>query len=325
MPANTATAQSTGTHQATTPPGAAGRVDTQALMRIRNLELRARIVVEGFLSGLHRSPYHGFSVEFTEYRAYTPGDDPRYIDWKVLARSDRAYVKKFEDETNLRCHLLVDRSRSMEFGTVGYAKAEYAITLAATLAHFLAHQGDAVGLVSFDEAVREYLPARARGGHLRQILHALEKPSGGNSTDLIAPLEHVARLVRKRGLLVLISDFLAPLEKLEPSLAMLAASGHEVAIFQVFDPAETTLDFPSSTMFEDLESARVMHADPATARAGYVERFNAHAAALAELCARHGISRTRLLTSDPLDIALLEFLRRKKKAGAGRRASGGAP
>ena len=139
-------------------------IDPASLMRIKSLELRARVVVEGLWRGLHRSPYHGFSVEFTEYRQYTKGDDPRYIDWKVAARTDRHYIKKFEDETNLRCHLLVDRSRSMEFGTVGYSKAEYAVTLAATLAHFLARQGDAVGLLSFDETVREYLPARARNG-----------------------------------------------------------------------------------------------------------------------------------------------------------------
>lgn len=308
------------------PRSGSGFVDPQALMRIRSLELRARVVVEGFLSGLHRSPYHGFSVEFTEYRPYSPGDDPRFLDWKVLARSDRTFIKKFEDETNLRCHLLVDRSRSMEFGSVGYSKAEYAVTLAATLAHFLSHQGDAVGLLSFDEAVREYLPARARNGHLRQIMLALEKPAGGRSTDLVAPLEQMARLVRKRGMLVLISDFLAPIDRLESSLATLAAAGHEAAIFQVLDPVETTLDFPSSTMFEDMESARTLYADPAAARAGYVARFNAHTVALRGLCGRNGIAFMRLLTSQPLDLALLEFLRaRRKSARGGRRAAGGAP
>lgn len=303
--------------------GATGRVDAQVLMRIRSLELRARIVVEGFLSGLHRSPFHGFSVEFTEYRPYTQGDDPRYLDWKVLARSDRTYIKKFEDETNLRCHLVVDRSRSMEFGTVGYSKSDYAITLAATLAHFLAHQGDAVGLVAFDEKVREYLPARSRSGHLRQILLALEKPAGGRSTDLIAPLEQVTRLVRKRGLLVVVSDFLAPLDRLEPSLAALTASGHEVAVFQVVDPAEITLDFPSSAMFEDMETARTLHADPVAARRAYVERFAAHALALQSACARQGISFSRIATSEPLDLALFEFLQRRKRTVRGRRVAGG--
>src|ERR1035437_426980 len=136
--------------------GASSLIDPKALMSIRNLELRARVVVEGFWTGLHRSPYHGFSVEFTEYRQYTPGDDPRYLDWRLFARSDRFYIKKFEDETNLRCHLVVDQSRSMAFGSGGYTKADYANTLAATLAYFLSLQGDAVGLLTFDEAVRDY-------------------------------------------------------------------------------------------------------------------------------------------------------------------------
>ncbi len=157
-------------------------------MRIRNLEFRARVVVEGFWSGLHRSPYHGFSVEFTEYRQYSPGDDPRYLDWRVFARSDRYFLKRFEDETNLRCHLVADQSRSMTFGSPGYTKAEYAATLAATLAYFLHHQGDAVGLLTFDDQVRDYLPARHRLGHLRRLMLALEEPAAGSGTDLVTPL-----------------------------------------------------------------------------------------------------------------------------------------
>src|SRR5580698_1362110 len=180
--------------------------DPAALMAVRNLELRARMVVEGFWHGLHRSPYHGFSVEFTEYRAYSPGDDPRYLDWKLVGRTDRYFIKKFEDETNLRCHLLVDSSRSMTFGTRGYTKADYARTLAATLGYFLAQQGDATGLLTFDERVREYLPARHRPGHLRHLMLALEKPATGSATDLAAPLRRIAELTQKRGLIVLISD-----------------------------------------------------------------------------------------------------------------------
>ena len=159
-------------------------IDPKALMAIANLELRARLVVEGFWNGLHRSPFHGFSVEFTEYRQYSPGDDPRYLDWRLFARSDRFYIKKFEDETNLRCHLLVDNSRSMAYGSLAYTKAHYANTLAATLAYFLHQQGDAVGLLSFDEQIREYLPARNRPGHLRHLMLALEKPAAGRGTDL---------------------------------------------------------------------------------------------------------------------------------------------
>src|SRR5436189_4045757 len=148
-----------------TPSRPASFIDPAALMRIKNLELRAKVVVDGFLSGLHKSPVHGFSVEFTEYRQYSPGDDLRYLDWRLYARSDRYYIKKFEDETNLRCFLLVDNSRSMTYGSLPWTKAQYAHTLAATLAYFLNRQGDAVGLLTFDEIIREYLPARNRPGH----------------------------------------------------------------------------------------------------------------------------------------------------------------
>src|SRR5437660_3665035 len=190
-------------------------IDPQTLMSIKNLELRARVVVEGSWHGLHRSPYHGFSVEFTEYRQYSPGDDPRYLDWRLYARTDRYYIKKFEDETNLRCHLLVDNSRSMGFGSLPYTKAQYANTLAGTLAYFLYLQGDAVGLLTFDEQVRDYLPARHRAGHLRHLMLALEKPASGQGTNLAPPLKRMADLVRKRGVIVLLSDFLAPIERLE--------------------------------------------------------------------------------------------------------------
>lgn len=149
---------------------AASYIDPAALMRVKSLELRARMVMEGFWKGLHRSPYHGFSVEFSEYRPYTRGDDPRFIDWKVMARSDRAFIKKFEDETNLRAHLLVDRSKSMGYGSGEYSKSDYSVTLAATLGFFLMGQNDAVGLTTFDEKVDQHIPARNRPGQLRRIM-----------------------------------------------------------------------------------------------------------------------------------------------------------
>src|SRR5882762_5696417 len=193
-------------------------IDPKTLMSIRNLELRARVVVEGFWNGLHRSPYHGFSVEFSEYRQYTAGDDPRYLDWRVFARSDRYFIKKFEDETNLRCYLLADNSRSMAYGSQGYTKSQYAATLAATLAYFLYLQGDAVGLLTFDEGIREYLPARHRTGHLRHLMLGLEQPAAGQTTNLGPPLKRIVEIVRKRSLIILLSDFLAPIERLEPDL-----------------------------------------------------------------------------------------------------------
>ena len=290
-------------------------IDPKALMTIRSLELRARAVVEGFWSGLHRSPYHGFSVEFTEYRQYTPGDDPRYLDWRVFARTDRYFIKKYEDETNLRCHVLADQSRSMDYGSRGYTKAQYAATLAATLAHFLHLQGDAVGLLTFDDQVRDFLPARHRAGHLRQLMHTLEKPAAGRATNLSAPLERITALVRRRGLVTFISDFLAPLDQLERNLLALSACGHEISVFQVLDPAELNLGLEQPALFEDVESGRTLYLDPAAARADYMKKIAAHCEALAAISRKLGIGYHRLMTDQPLEIALFEFLQERMKRG----------
>lgn len=307
-----------------TPAFSSGKlIDPQALMTIRSLELRARAVVEGFWNGLHRSPYHGFSVEFTEYRQYSPGDDPRYLDWRVFARSDRYFIKKFEDETNLRCHLLVDQSRSMDYGSRNYSKAQYASTLAATLAYFLHLQGDATGLLTFDEAVREYLPARHRAGHLRQLMFALEKPAQGKSTNLSSPIERIATLVRKRGMIVMLSDFLAPLDRLEKNLIALTAGGHEVSIFQVLDPVELNLGLEGATLFEDIESQRQIYIDPAAAREAYVKKLDAHCEALKAICRKLGISHHLLGTNQPMEIALFEFLQARMRRGRQVRRAGG--
>ncbi|MCC6235332.1 MAG: DUF58 domain-containing protein [Verrucomicrobiales bacterium] len=293
-------------------------------MALRNLEWRARVVVEGFWSGMHRSPYHGFSVEFTEYREYTPGDDLRYLDWRLLGRSDRHFIKRFEDETNLRCHLLVDRSRSMDFGSTGYTKAAYAATLAASMAYLLHGQGDATGLLTFDETVRDYLPARHRRTHLRRLLLALEAASGGRDTDLVAPLQRAAEIIRKRGVVVLISDLLAPVDRLERSLQVLAAMGHEVTLFQVLDPVELTLNLAQAGWLEDVETGRLLYVDPEQARARYRERFEEHTAHVRRMCERLGILLHRLSTDQPLEVALAAFLRdRSRMPRAVRRARGG--
>ena len=311
------------------PDFARSLIDPKTLMSIRNLELRARMVVEGFWAGLHRSPYHGFSVEFTEYRPYTPGDDLRYLDWRVLARSDRYFLKRFEDETNLRCHVIADQSRSMTYGSLGFTKAEYATTLAATLAYFLHLQGDAVGLLTFDEQVRDYLPARHRLSHLRQLMIALEKPAAGRVTDLAAPLQRAAEIVRKRGLLVLLSDFLAPMELLEPALIRLAACGHEIVVFHILDPAEVAFEFKVPTMFEDAESGQALMIDPVAARVGYQRRFDEHCAAVRGLVQHAGGSYSRLVTNQPLELALLDFFRgrsrRRRTVRRTHRGAGGSP
>lgn len=284
-------------------------------MRIRSLEMRARVVVEGFYHGLHRSPFHGFSVEFSEYRQYSPGDDPRYLDWRLYARSDRYYLKRFEDETNLRCHLLVDASRSMGYGSLSFTKMDYARTAAATIAYFLALQGDAVGLLTFGERIAESLPARYRPGHLHRIMLALEQAASGTATDLAAPLEEIARTVTKRGLIVLISDLLAPLDSLEARLGSLRSRGHEVIVLRVLDPAELAFDFDGPALFEDLESGRDVYVDPGAARAAYLGRFGEHARAIEEVCAGLGIDCFTARTDRPLELTLFDFLSARQRRG----------
>ena len=280
------------------------------------MELRAKTVVEGFCSGLHRSPYHGFSVEFTEYRQYTPGDDPRYLDWRLYARSDRYYVKRFEDETNLRCHLLLDMSRSMGYGSGPYTKADYAKTLAASLAYFLSTQRDAVGLVTFDERIDERIPARYRSGHLRRLMLAFEKPTAGSGTDLSEPLEQIAEQVRKRGLLILISDLLAPVDTLGTNLGYLRARGHDVVLFQILDPAERDFDFERPALFQDVESGREVYVDPNVGRTAYQRRLKEHIDGIRSTCDKLGITYHQFMTDLPLELALTEFLRGRMHAHA---------
>jgi uncharacterized protein (DUF58 family) len=288
-------------------------------MTIRNMELRARVVVEGFWNGLHRSPLHGFSVEFTEYRQYTTGDDTRFIDWRLVGRSDRYYIKKFEDETNLRCFFIVDQSQSMAYGSGNYTKAEYAATLAATLGYFLELQGDAIGLLTFADALRDYLPARHRPGHLRQFMLTLEKQTTGESTDLETPLQRVAELIRKRGLFIIISDFLSSLGTLEKSLGQLRAWGHEIALFQTLDPAELHFNLEKAALFRDMESGRELYIDPKLAKESYSERLRIHNETLSGICRTLGISHHQVPIDRPLEKSLLDFLLDRRKLGKGLR------
>ena len=290
-------------------PPTARLLDPKALMRIRSLELRARVVVEGFWSGIHRSPYHGFSAEFSEYRQYTPGDDVRHIDWRVYARSDRFFIKKYEDETNLRCQLLVDGSRSMMYGSdPEVSKHHYAATMAATMGYFLSQQGDAMGVTRFDDTIRDYLPPRNKPGHLRRLMLSLEQPAEGRATDFGVPLERVAQMHDRRGMFVLLSDLLAPLEVLETRLGFLRARGHEVLVYQILDPRELDFAFENAAQFTSLESGRQHFIDPDAARKDYLEKFSAHQEAAAALCQRNGIDYFLSSTERPFDLALFDFL-----------------
>lgn len=302
-------------------PAAAARpqslIDPLALMRIKSLQLRARAAVEGFIKGIHRSTYHGFSVEFSEYRQYTPGDDPRYLDWRLFARTDRYYVKRFEDETNLRCQIVLDTSRSMSYRSLDYSKSEYARTAAATIAYFLTLQRDAVGLLTFEDRITDYLPPRHRPGHLRRLLAMLDREPAGRATDLAAPLEEIAATVKKRGLILLLSDLLAPAEALRSRLGYLRSRGHEVIILRILDPAESAFTFATPAMFQDLESGRELYIDPDAARAGYLSRFAAHAAEVQSACTDMAIDFRTITTDSPLELILFNFLKARLR-GAGK-------
>lgn len=277
-------------------------------MQIQNLILRAKTVVEGFSNGLHRSSLRGFSVEFAEYRPYVLGDDLRNLDWKLVARSDRYYVKQFEDETNRRCYLAVDQSKSMNYGTAGYTKAEYARTMAATLAYFLYGQRDAVGLISCGTAQPDYLPARHRTGHLQQIMSILGKENVGIESDLSASLAQLAGLSKRRGLVILLSDLLVPVESLSQPLGYLRGRGHEILVLRVLDRTEVDFSLQQSAMLQDLETGKEIYVDPAAIRSDYLKKFNQHADELTEMCHRKSVRLANVITDQPLDHALFELV-----------------
>lgn len=300
------------TAEASNESSAAAFMDPRVVMSIKSLEMRAKVVVDGFRTGLNKSPRHGFSVEFSEYRQYARGDDPRFIDWKLYARTDRSYIRLFEDETNLRCYVVTDFSRSMAFGSLEYNKHDYARTIAASLAWMLNRQGDAVGLSVFDERVRAVVPARYRPGQLRQIMVNLEQPTSGHETNPEVALEHAARRLNKRGLVVLISDLLAPVEQFEAGLKLLRGCGHDVVVFQVLDPVELSLDVDGPRLFEDLETRQKIYADPASAAGDFVRQVEAHNVAVRAVCEKLGASFEQTVTSQPLEMVLAGFLHARR-------------
>ncbi len=284
-------------------------LDPAVIARLAGMELKARTVVEGFLSGLHRSPYKGFSVEFAEYRQYLPGDDLSTLDWKVYARSDRHYVKKFEEETNLECHLLLDVSRSMAYrGGSAMSKLEYGSVLAGSLAYLMNRQRDATGLIAFDEQIVTRLPASARAGHLHAILLALEKIAPGTRSDVSRPLHQLAEALVKRSLVVLISDLLDEPDTVVRGLKHLRFKGTDVVVLQVLDPYELQFPFQGASRFTDVESAAEVTAEPSQIRAGYLAAFSALQARYERELRGAGIDFVTLDTSRPLDFALLAYL-----------------
>ena len=283
-------------------------LDPAILSRIGSMELKARMVVEGFLAGLHQSPFKGFSVEFAEYRQYMPGDDLSTIDWKVYARSDRYYVKKFEEETNLDCYLLLDISGSMGYASKGISKLEYGSYVAASLAYLMQRQRDAVGLISFDRRVVDRLPVSARPGHLRTLLVMLDRLRLGEGSDVSKPLHDLADALARRGMAVLISDLLDEPEQIIKGLKHLRYRGSDVIVFHVLDHDELTFPFERATRFRDMETDDEVLAVPPVVREYYLEQIRDLIALYERELRLAGIDYRLLDTTTPLDFALMSYL-----------------
>ncbi len=318
------------------PAGRAGRfLDPAVVGRLRNIELRARLVVEGYIAGLHRSPYHGFSVEFAEYRQYMQGDSLRHIDWKVYARTERAYVKLFEEETNLIGYLLVDASGSMAFpthdevvarrredgrrGRIGASayvdKFAYASMLAASLAWLMIRQHDAVGLALFDERIRTLIPHRSVRRHLFHVLGTLERATPSSTTGVAPVLHEMAERMRRRGLAVVISDLMDDPEAVLMGLKHFRHRQHEVIVFHVLDPREIDLGYRDEVEFEDLETGRRLRVEPAFLRERYRGDVAAWLRTLERGCRRHNIDYNLLRTDTPFDAALTAYLGKRLRVG----------
>jgi uncharacterized protein (DUF58 family) len=289
-------------------------LDPAVLARLGTLDLRARAVVEGFLSGLHRSPLKGFSVEFAEYRQYMPGDDLSSMDWKVYARSDRYYVKKFEEETNLDCHVLLDVSASMGYGSRGLTKLEYGSMVAASLAYLMHRQRDAVGITTFDETILSMLPPSARPGHLRAILLTLDRVPLGRRSDVSKPLHLLADGISKRGMVVLISDLLDDPDRIVEGLRHFRFRGNDVIVFQVLDPAELSFPFTRAARFRDPEGGADVLVDPAAVRQHYLDALGASLDTYRRALGAAGVDYRLLDTSQPLEFALSSYLATRRRA-----------
>jgi uncharacterized protein (DUF58 family) len=307
-------------------------VTPQSLSRVARLQLLARQVVEGYCSGRHRSPHKGFSVEFKEHRPYVRGDELRNIDWKAFGKSDRLYIREFEEETNLRCTLLVDRSGSMRYrgdraggpsdsgplknalSKSGPSKYDYAQTLAASLAYLMLAQQDAVGVISFDDAPRAQVPTRSRPSHLRSIMAALAEDVTHRETDLGGVFQMIASKLNRRGLVVIVSDGMGDIGSLARSLSLFRSKQHEVLFFQVLDPDEVDFPFSGRIQFRDLENESNEHiVDAKSIREAYLKKFDEHQTALKSVCRRNRVDLFTITTDRPFDDALHEYVSMRRR------------
>jgi len=289
-------------------------LDPAVIARLGTLDLKARTIVEGFLTGLHRSPFKGFSVEFAEYRQYFPGDDLTTLDWKVYAKTDRHFVKKYEEETNLDCYILLDVSASMGYASGEVTKLQYGSYLAAALAYLMNRQRDAVGLIAFDDRIEQMLPARARPGHLTSVLVTLERLKLGTGTDVAKPLRDLAEAIHKRGLVILISDLLDEPARVIEGLKHFRYRGTDVIVFHILDPAEIAFPFKNAARFRDMETHDEVLAVPDVVRDQYQQ-------AITDLIARYkrelriaGIDYTLLETTVPLEQGLMSYLSTRRRS-----------
>ncbi len=290
-------------------------LDPGGLARVGRMELTARQAVEGFLTGRHRSPYHGFSVEYLDHRAYTPGDELRTLDWRILARNDKYFVKLFEDETNLRAYILLDCSNSMNFRSGEVSKLEYGSYLAAALTYLLLKQNDAVGLTLFDSEVRQHLPAKARPTQFRRVLDLLEKAQPGEETNVGAVLHRVAERIKRRGLVIVISDLIDNEAAIAHGLQHFRHDHHEVLVFHIMDDAELTFPFDRLTRFKDMEGGGRLTANPKSLRASYLARINAFTDRVKKDCLERRISYNLANTKQPYDVFLAACLDKRSRMG----------
>lgn len=285
----------------------------RALARISNLQLKARHVVEGFITGLHQSPYHGFSVEFAEHRPYLPGDPIRHIDWKVYARTDRYVIKRFQEETNLKGYILLDTSASMAFTSTDFTKLQYGLHLAAALAYLMLEQRDAVGLALFDVELRRLLPPRSVKSYLSLLLSELETATPSGKTGISLTLHRIADRMKRRGLVILISDLLDEPDGILSGLKHFRHDGHEVIVLQVLDPLEKSFAFSRDARFRDLETEETIVTQPWHLRHAYQQEMNLFLDELKSGCRENGVDYALFTTDQPYDFALMEYLTKRQR------------
>ena len=283
-------------------------LDPLTLAKVRSLELQARLVVEGYLSGMHKSPYHGFSVEFAQHREYVPGDDIKHVDWKVYGRTGRFYLKQYEEETNLSCWLLLDVSESMRYGSGPVSKYDYACMTAAALAYLILQQQDSVGLVTFDSQVRQFLRPSSQRSHLKEIVRLMNRGASAEKTRLATIFHEMAERMNRRAIVVLLSDLFDDPREILAGLKHLRYKRHEVVVFHIMDSAELDFPFQEATLFRGLEQLPELLTDPRALRDGYLEQVNGFISELRRGCRDQNMDYVQLRTDQDLSVALSSYL-----------------